>query len=107
MCALCGTIGGRDHWTEPERREGVYVRFADPASRRRERVLRIKAANAILRLYGLTLEDWQSGSYVLRTRTGNSEVFADLAALWPAAERLAGRPLDPLDPAIVARREHG
>ena len=107
MCALCGTLGGRDHWTEPERREGVYVRYADPAARRRERAARIKVANAILGLYGLTMEDWQADSYVLRSRTGKSEVFGDLAALWPAAERLAGRPLDPLDPAILARRAHG
>jgi len=107
MCALCGTLGGRDHWTEPERREGVYVRYHDPAARRRERALRIRAANVILALYGLALEDWQADSYVLRTRTGKSEVFADLAALWPAAERLAGRPLDPLDPTTMARREHG
>jgi hypothetical protein len=107
MCALCGTLGGRDHWMEPERREGVYVRFADPAARRRERALRIKAANRILAPYALALEDWQADSYVLRTRTGKTEVFGDLAALWPAAERLAGRALDPLDPASLERRERG
>ena len=29
----------------------------------------------------------------------------EIAALWPAAEALAGRPLDPLDPKILERRE--
>ena len=67
MCALCGTLGGKDHWTEPLAREGVYVRAADPAARRRERARRIREANAILRLFGLTMEDWQADSYILRT----------------------------------------
>ncbi len=105
MCALCGILGGKDHWTEPLRREGVYVRFSDPAQRRRERALRISEANAILRLFGLSLEDWQADSYVLRTPTGKSEIVADLAELWPAAEKLAGRSLDPLDATVLERRE--
>lgn len=104
MCALCGVLGGKDHWTEPLQREGVYIRHADPAARRRERARRIDEANAILGLFGLSLSDWQADSYVISTRTGKSEVVADLAGLWPAAERLAGRGLDPLDPDIVARR---
>ena len=109
MCALCGVLGGKDHWTEPLRREGVYVRAADPAARRRERALRIKRANVMLGLFGLTLADWQADAYLLSTRTGKTEVVADLAALWPAAEKLAGRPLDPLDAEALARAErlHG
>jgi len=105
MCALCGVLGAKDHWTEPLRREGAYVRHADPAQRRRERALRISEANAILRLFGLSLEDWQSDSYVLRNRTGKSSMVADLAAIWPTAETLAGRPIDPLDPDLLDRRE--
>lgn len=105
MCALCGVLGGKDHWTEPLKRDGVYVRFSDPAQRRRERALRIGEANAILGLFGLSLDDWHANSYVLRTWTGKSEVVADLAALWPAAEKLAGRGLDPLAEDVVGRRE--
>jgi len=105
MCALCGVLGGKDHWTEPLEREGVYVRAHDPAARRRERILRISQANTILGLFGVSLEDWQGDSYILRTRTGKSEIVADLAALWPVAEKLAGRPLDLLDPEVLARRE--
>ncbi len=105
MCALCGVLGGKDHWTEPVKREGVYVRFDDPAGRRRERARRIREANLILGLFGVSLSDWQADSYVLSTRTGKSEVVADLAALWPAAEKLVGRPLDPLDPKVLEQRE--
>ena len=53
----------------------------------------------------MTLSDWQADSYVLATRTGKSELVADLAALWPTAEKLAGRRLDPLDPDTMERRE--
>ncbi|HEY1942657.1 MAG TPA: hypothetical protein VGH40_11100 [Roseiarcus sp.] len=105
MCALCGVLGGKDHWTEPLKRDGVYVRFSDPARRRRERALRVREANAILGLFGLSLDDWHADSYVLRTRTGKSEVVADLAALWPAAEKLVGRGLDPLAEDVLERRE--
>jgi hypothetical protein len=105
MCALCGVLGGKEHWTAPVKREGVYVPGQEPADRRRERRRRIAEANAILGLIGLTLEDWRGDSYILRNRTGKSKVVADLAALWPAAEALAGRPLDPLDPEVLERRE--
>ena len=105
MCALCGVLGGDDHWTAPVARDGVYVRGDDAATRRRERMLRIAAANRILKLYGVVLEDWQGASYVLRTVTGKTEIIDSLARLFPVAEKLAGRPLDPLDPMVMARRE--
>ena len=46
------------------------------------------------------VREW-AGQYVVSDGKGRSEVAADLAALWAAVERLAGRPLDPLDPALV------
>jgi hypothetical protein len=45
--------------------------------------------------------------YIVRDRKGRAEVVDDLGGLWAAAERLAGRPLDPLDPALLAPLEHG
>lgn len=105
MCALCGVLGGSDHWTDPVKREGVYVRATEASQRRRERMHRISQANSMLKLFGLSLEDWQASSYILRNQTGKSEVIASLAALWPAAEKLAGRPMDPLEPAVLLRRE--
>jgi hypothetical protein len=105
MCALCGVLGGNDHWTAPVKRDGVYVVGEEPADRRRERRRRISEANLILGLFGLSLEDWPADSYILRSRTGKSEVVDNLAALWPTAEALAVWPLDPLDPKILDRRE--
>jgi hypothetical protein len=40
--------------------------------------------------------------WTLRDAKGRSVVVADLGSLWSEAERLAGRPLDPLDPDLVA-----
>ena len=38
---------------------------------------------------------------LVRDGKGRSELVQDLGDLWPAAEKLAGRPLDPLDPALL------
>ena len=69
---------------------------------RRGRVLRVQVANRILDHFGLHLDDWNGRVYVLRDRTGRAVVVANLGSLWVEAERLAGRPLDPLDPSLVA-----
>lgn len=105
MCSLCGVIGGDQHWTDAAARPGVFTRNVERLDRRRERARRVVAVNRILVAFGMSLSDWQGSSFVLATRTGKSEMIEDLGHLWPAAERLAGRPCDPLDPALIARME--
>jgi hypothetical protein len=107
MCALCGVLGGPEHWTDPVARSGVFTRNTDAAARRRERAHRVAAANRILEHYGLVLADWQGASFILSTRTGRTEMVENLAHLWTAAERLLGRPCDPLDEALLDRLEAG
>lgn len=107
MCALCGVLGGAGHWTDAAARPGVFGRNTDPVQRRRERHDRVTAASRVLRHYGLTLSDWQSSSYVLSTATGKTELVDGLGHLWAAAEKLLGRPCDPLDPALIRRLEAG
>ena len=63
--------------------------------------------NRALEHFGLELDDWSGRVYIVRNRKGRAEVVTDLGTLWAAAERLAGRPLDPLDPALVATLRHG
>ena len=96
MCSLCGVLGGNEHWADAAARPGVYTRNASPIERRRERANRVRIANRILTRFGMVLSDWQGTSFLLSTRTGKTEIIADLGHLWPAAERLAGRPCDPL-----------
>ena len=105
MCALCGVLGSAAHWTDAAARQGVFTRNVDSLERRRERARRTAAVQPILAFYGLTLSDWQGTSYVLSTATGKTEIVDNLTHLWAAAEKLIGRPCDPLDPALVRRLE--
>jgi hypothetical protein len=107
MCALCGTLGAADHWTDAIARPGVFTRNTDALSRRRERMHRVAAANRILKHYQMTLADWQGSAFTLSTFTGKTEMVEDLSHLWAAAERLLGRKCDPLDDALLARLDHG
>ena len=88
MCLLCGALL-TEHW-------------ADGRDARRGRMLRTRIVRRVLAGWGLALSDWGGTAYVLHDGKGRAEVVHDLAALWTEAERLAGRPLDPLDPALVA-----
>ncbi len=103
MCSLCGVLGGNEHWADAVARPGVYTRSGDRLDRRRERMNRVRLANLALAPFALTLSDWQGASFLLSTRTGKTEIVEDLGHLWPAAERLIGRPCDPLDPALLDR----
>ena len=107
MCGLCGVLGAEDHWSDAAARPEPFSRRAGaPApTRRQERQQRIALANRILRHYGLRLADFEGRSYLLRGATGRQEVVPHLVGLWAAAERLAGRPCDPLDPALMAALE--
>jgi hypothetical protein len=86
MCSLCGVIA-KEHWAELD-------------GGRRARVFRAAVVNRALAHFGLSVDVW-AGSYVVRDRKGAAAVVSDLGGLWVEAERLAGRPLDPLDPALV------
>ena len=105
MCSLCGVLGSAEHWTDAAARESAYSRNADPVARRRERARRVRVANLVLAQFGLSVADWQGAALLLSTRTGKTEIIADLGHLWPAAERLSGRPCDPLALPLLERLE--
>ena len=93
MCGLCGMFGSVEHWTQ-----------GSGDRRHAERQHQVRVANAVLGLHGLRCADWQ-GRFMVTGLTGKSLVVDHLGALWPAAEKLAGRPIDPLDPLVIARVE--
>jgi hypothetical protein len=105
MCGLCGVLGAEVHWTDAAARAEAFAGGQAMPTRRQERYHRVAVANRILRHYRLRLADFAGQSYVLRGPTGRQEVVPDLIGMWAAAERLAGRPCDPLDPALIARLE--
>jgi hypothetical protein len=95
MCALCGAFGVAEHWAD------AMAPAQSPFAERRGRA---DVANRVLSLYGLKLAAWGS-RFTLTSRTGKMAVVDNLGTLWPLAEHLAGRPLDPLDPAVIAALE--
>jgi hypothetical protein len=86
MCGLCGVLAN-EHW-------------AEAGGDRRSRVFRAALLDRVLAQAGLDAQEW-GGQYVVRDRVGRSVVVLDLAGVWTAAEQLAGRRLDPLDPSLL------
>ena len=101
MCGLCGVLGAETHWSDASASPVTFAGRRRPQSARQERFARIALANRVLGHYHLRLSDFEGRSYVLRSATGRQEVVPDLRTVWAAAERLAGRACDPLDPALV------
>jgi hypothetical protein len=97
MCGLCGVLGGESHWTDPTGSAG--------RTRRHDRLVRAGQANAVLKHYALSLDDWHGRSYLLRSLTGGSVQVDNLTDLWAKAEQLSRRRCDPLDPALLAHLE--
>ncbi len=108
MCILCGEFVTRIHWTEKHAEDRARASIdagtkdENRRNRRQERVRRAAVTNEVLRHYSLKVSDWSGTRYVLRDGKGRSELVQDLGSLWPAAHKLAGRPLDPLDPTLQA-----
>jgi hypothetical protein len=96
MCGLCGMFGGGDHWTDQSGSDGL--------ERAAERRHRVEMANLVLEPFGVRCTEWQ-GRLTVAGRTGCTLVVDHLGALWPAAEKLAGRAIDPLDPSVIERVE--
>jgi hypothetical protein len=102
MCSLCAALGGSRYWTDAAghadfEKGGRKISLGDERSRR------VGLLNLVLETYGLSISDWGGNSYVLENRQGRSENMYNLAGIWAAADRLAERPCDPLDPALVER----
>lgn len=95
MCVLCYGLTGEEHWTDA--RVGDEPR-ASVRARRHAMLARIMAA------HGLTYSDDPTGvTALISDRKGGVQVAAGLGEVWAAGERLAGRPLDPLDRALLDR----
>jgi hypothetical protein len=87
MCALCNVL--------------VSTHWAEAGESRRARVLRTQLLRRLLAHFGLSLDEWAGSVYVLSDRKGSTELVRDIGSLWSSAQKLAGRPLDPLDPALL------
>lgn len=104
MCVLCAQMLNEIHWSERQLKPEWITHGAGEATRRRDRRARVRLIGAVLAHYGLEIaDDWSATNYLLDDRKGNRQVLASLAELWPAASRMAGRVLDPLDERLLDR----
>lgn len=109
MCVLCNQLWIEDHWADaaatPGAQIGDVVALETHATRRgdrlRDRAARSRFFNLVLKPRGLSLQDWEGSTYILRDAKGNTAVVSNLAQVWAEAERMTGAPLDPLDPALL------
>ena len=104
MCGLCGLFGVAVHWTDVAAAPEAFKSVKEQPLRQ-ERFARINLANRILKYYGLKLSDVAGRSYLLTSATGKQAIIPDLMAMWTEAEKLLGRPCDPLDPGLIKRLE--
>jgi hypothetical protein len=108
MCILCGDLVGEPHWTERNLQSRPTGGFAGESDRRQARFRRTRVLNRILGVYQLSVyEDLSGTQYVLGNGKGAQEVVQHVGQLWPAADKLAGRRLDPLDAGLLAKLELG
>ena len=94
MCVLCGELITNVHWTD----QGGTVDangFQDQRERRR-------SLNRVLAFYGLSISDWNGTKYTVADKKGATVIVQDLGDLWPAAQRMTSRRIDPLSPELIA-----
>lgn len=103
MCGLCGLFGGGEHWTAAAHPQVL----ASAHTRRAERAQQVRLGNVVLGCFALRLDDWQGASFVLSGPTGRRELADTLPDVWRTAAALLGRPIDPLDPGLLARLADG
>ena len=97
MCALCGVLGGKGHWTDSASSPAVFAGRTELQTRLRERQARTRILNVVLKDHGVIVKDWSGNSYLLTSRTGRTAIVDTVSEIWPAAERISSQTCDPLD----------
>jgi hypothetical protein len=97
MCALCGVLGGKGHWTDSSSAPAVFAARSEPQTRLRERQARIRILNAALKQQGVSVRDWSGNAYLLTGRTGRTAMVDTVAEIWQRADEISGRSCDPLN----------
>ncbi len=97
MCALCGVLGGKAHWSDSASAPAVFAGRSEPQTRMRERQARVRILNVVLKHHSVVLKDWSGNAYLLTSRTGRTAIVDTVGDIWPAVERISKRICDPLD----------
>ena len=107
MCAVCGVLGGKGHWSDNASAPAVFAGRTEPQTRLRERQVRTRILNAALKHHGVVVKDWSGNAYLLTSLTGRTAIVDTIGELWGAAERLSGRTCDPLDERYLGTLANG
>lgn len=100
MCANCGFPSAPGHWTE--------AGAASASDRLRFRFRRAQVLQSILPAYGLSAhDDGQVPGVQISTLSGSHTLARDLEEVWASAEKLGGKPVDPLDPRFIGGAREG
>ncbi len=102
MCGFCNLLTGETHWTEAGTDAGRDVAPPTGHARYLDRHTRVALVNRILEHYGCTVASW-GRKYIVRSRTGQTALVDHLPQIWASIETIARKPVDPLDPALLAR----
>ena len=93
MCGVCGVLGGRRHWSAGA---GVHDGAVTP-TQRAERAQLARLLDRITQRRAVRVSTWTGTSFLVSGPTGATEIAETLADVWRALDRLAARPVDPLD----------
>ena len=102
MCAFCTMFTGAPHWTEAGTNAGRSGATPVGNARFVSRAYRLKMINRILKHYGCRVDDWAGGQYLVHSHRGRTEVVEQLPQIWMTVESIATKPVDPLDPQLLA-----
>lgn len=102
MCGFCAVFTGIPHWTETANDAGDHAEFTDRHAWRLVRQRRVRLINAVLAHYGCRIDDWMSTQYLLSSQRGGTDIVDQLPQVWRSVEDIAQRPIDPLDPELLA-----
>jgi hypothetical protein len=97
MCALCGVLGGKGHWSDSTNAPAAFAGRAELQTRLRERQACTRLLNAALKQHGVSVKDWSGNAYLLTGSTGRTAIVETVGEIWKAAERISGKTCDPLD----------
>jgi hypothetical protein len=94
MCANCGFPLASGHWTE--------TGAVSASDRLRARLRRAQVLRSVLPAVGLSAyDDGQTPGVQVMNMTGDRTIARNLDEVWRAAERMTGRPFDPLDVRVI------
>ena len=98
MCMAGGQMFSSIHWSDTLQTDERG--FVDQRVLRKTRWDKVRMTNEIMNFYGLSVSE-RPGGYMISNRKGRSVLCKDFGEIWSNVEKLQGKKVDPLDPALI------